>query len=444
MSKASDIHEWKKSERGVTLLLAALTMFVVLAMAALAIDVASLYVAKSESQRSAEAGAMAAARTLVAAGVTGDPSNSSDIWQTACAAAIQQAQFVAGQNKVGGVAPSAAQVTVTFPNAPNKTDCSGTNSIFGINPQVAVSVQRNDLPTFFSRIWRKNPIIVSSSATAEAFNPSNSGSIAGGQGVPVVPHCVKPWIIPNRDPDHGGDSFFDPTGTTGIITHPGPNPTGVIGELITLQDDCQPPPGNLSGCAWNKLQPNPPVWAPPNKLEYVLASMSSPPSTSLPSCAGSSVYEQNIEACNPTPFSCVGANNGTVDFSDYTHQDTKNGIECLIHQSGPDTLDPTSPPLVRAGSGNPLLGTVKSGDVITVSDSVITIPIYDGAAIPNTGQVKIIGFMQAFLNPDGVSVSGNGTFDIKVLNIVGCDSTSGTSPISGGGISPIPVRLIHQ
>ena len=313
MSKASDIHEWKKSERGVTLLLAALTMFVVLAMAALAIDVASLYVAKSESQRSAEAGAMAAARTLVAAGVTGDPSNSSDIWQTACAAAIQQAQFVAGQNKVGGVAPSAAQVTVTFPNAPNKTDCSGTNSIFGINPQVAVSVQRNDLPTFFSRIWRKNPITVSSSATAEAFNPSNSGSVGGGQGVPVAPHCVKPWIIPNLDPDpvHGvGSTLFDPT--SGAISKPGPYPAGVIGEAITLEDDCLPAPGNLSGCAWNKLKNKTLVATLPDNLEYVVASMSSPPSSSLPSCAGSSTYEQNIEACNPTQLVlCQGRSAGT-------------------------------------------------------------------------------------------------------------------------------------
>src|SRR3989449_11653058 len=89
MSEANNIYEWNKNQRGVTLLLAALTMFVVLAMAALAIDVASLYVAKSESQRSAEAGAMAAARTLVAGGGTGDPSNSSGTRQTDCAAAIQ-------------------------------------------------------------------------------------------------------------------------------------------------------------------------------------------------------------------------------------------------------------------------------------------------------------------------------------------------------------------
>jgi Flp pilus assembly protein TadG len=441
MSKASDIYERKKGERGVTLLLAALTMFVVLAMAALAIDVATLYLAKSEAQRAADAAALAAARALVAAGVTGDPSNASGTWQIACTTAIQEAKSVAALNKIGGVAPSAARVTVTFPSAANKTDCSGTNSVFGINPQVAVSVQRDDLPSFFSRIWGKNPIPVSSSATAEAFNPSNSGSIGGGQGVPVAPHCVKPWIIPNRDPDpvHGvGSTLFDPT--SGAISNPGPYPAGVIGEAITLHDDCT---GPNSGCAWNNLRKN-----PPDPGHYVIALETAPPSTSLPSCAGSSSYEQNIEACNPTPFSCIGTNNGTVDFSDNTHQDTQNGIQCLIREPGADTLDminfPTSPPLVRAGSGNPLLGTVKSGDIITASDSVITIPIYDdhlGLVIPNTGQVNIIGFMQAFL---GNSVPGSGQIPITVLNIVGCGTNSGTSPIVGGGVSPIPVRLIHQ
>ena len=87
-----------------------------------------------------------------------------------------------------------------------------------------------------------------------------------------------------------------------------------------------------------------------------------------------------------------------------------------------------------------MLGTVKSGDIITASDSIVTIPIYDGGSIPNTGQVNIIGFMQAFL--DGVG--GPGNIQITVLNITGCGTNSGISPIVGGGISPIPIRLIHQ
>jgi hypothetical protein len=29
-----------------------------------------------------------------------------------------------------------------------------------------------------------------------------------------------------------------------------------------------------------------------------------------------------------------------------------------------------------------------------------------------------------------------------VMNVIGCGSTSGT-PISGGGVSPIPVRLVQ-
>src|SRR5712691_5896596 len=160
---------WKNQERGVTLLLVAVDMVAVLAMAALAIDISTLYVTRSEAQRAADAAAVAGAKALVAAGVTGDPNNSSGIWQTACTLATQQAQSVAAQNKIGGVSISAAQTTVTFPNAPS-ADCSGTSVNFGVNPQVKVSVQRTDLPIFFSRMWSRNLPAVSASATAEAFN----------------------------------------------------------------------------------------------------------------------------------------------------------------------------------------------------------------------------------------------------------------------------------
>jgi len=439
----------RKQERGVTLLLVAVIMVVVLAMAALAIDISTLYVARSESLRAAEAAAVAGAKALVAAGVTGDPNNSSGSWQTACTLATQQAQSVAAQNKIAGVSLSAAQVTVTFPNAPS-ADCSGTNLNFGVNPQVKVSVQRTDLPIFFARIWRRTPASLSAAATAEAFNPSNSSSVTGGQGVPVAPRCVKPWIIPNCDPGHatpannplcpaGVASLIDPN--SGAISNPGPNTAGgVIGEAITLQDDCS---NNQSGCAWADL--NPPQTPGPGV--YVVASMPPPPSGALPSCVGSSSYEQNIEACNPTPFSCVSVpapgGNATVDFTNNTHQDTKSGIECLTHQPGPDILASALPLQIQAGANNPLLGsTVRTGDDISTSDSIITIPIYDGLAVPSTGQVNIIGFMQAFIDAGGIP--GNGRIPIKVLNIAGCGSNSGTTPVVGGGISPIPVRLIHQ
>src|SRR5579863_2350394 len=65
-------------EQGQTILLVAISLVSLLAMAALAIDVVTLYVAKSEIQRAADAVALAGAKAIADSGVTsvqiGDPS----------------------------------------------------------------------------------------------------------------------------------------------------------------------------------------------------------------------------------------------------------------------------------------------------------------------------------------------------------------------------------
>jgi len=181
-------------ERGVTMALVALAIFSIIAMAALSIDIGTLYQASAEAQRSADAAALAGARVLSLSGMTGDPTNKSGDWSAACNAAMQMAQAVASQDTVGGVAPPPP--TVTF----SATDGSGCTSVgaFGVNPMVTVKVTQSNLPTYFSRIWGSAGSGVSATATAEVFNPSNSGSFAGGEMVPVQPRCVKPWIVPNR------------------------------------------------------------------------------------------------------------------------------------------------------------------------------------------------------------------------------------------------------
>src|ERR1700686_5251977 len=62
-------------QRGVTIALVALSMVVIIGMAALAIDVGTLYQAKAEAQRAADAAALTAARVISISGVTGDPTN---------------------------------------------------------------------------------------------------------------------------------------------------------------------------------------------------------------------------------------------------------------------------------------------------------------------------------------------------------------------------------
>src|SRR5713226_8226666 len=73
----------RSRERGVTMALVALAMVGIIAMAALSIDVGTLYQASAEAQRSADASALAGARVLSLSGMTGDPTNSSGQWSAA-------------------------------------------------------------------------------------------------------------------------------------------------------------------------------------------------------------------------------------------------------------------------------------------------------------------------------------------------------------------------
>src|SRR5579864_466213 len=245
----------RHGERGITMVLVAMALVAIVAMAALSIDVVTLYLAREEAQRSADAAALAAARVLSLLGVTGAATTDTDptYWQAICGGntgvATQAAQAVGTQNSVGNVA---ATVTVTYSAGNNgtissNTDCSALPDAFGVNPMVTVQIQQTGLPTFFSRIWRRNTNTVNATASAEAFNPSNSGNLGNqtsGTISPVQPRCVKPWIVPNLDPLNSSTScttncqpFVDPN--DGHILNPGislngTNSGGVIGERFRL------------------------------------------------------------------------------------------------------------------------------------------------------------------------------------------------------------------
>src|ERR1700680_5128930 len=104
-------------EAGITMVLVAVAMVAILSMAALSIDVVTLYLAKEEAQRSADAAALAAARILSILGITGTAGNANApaAWAAICGGpsspATQTASAVGMQNAVGGLA---ATVTVTY------------------------------------------------------------------------------------------------------------------------------------------------------------------------------------------------------------------------------------------------------------------------------------------------------------------------------------------
>ena len=446
----------KHDERGVTMILVVLAMLSMLGIVALAIDVITLYSARSETQRAADSAALVAAKMLVDAGVTGDPGNAA-LQTTAQTIATTAAKDVARQSVIAGRPIQAADVTVTFPNGANTAQ-------FSINPQVRVTVQNANLPTFFSRIWSRAALTVRATASAEGFNPSNATTITGGATAPVIARCVKPFIVPNCDPIHAGGgcggagaTFFNTA--TGTITNPGAAPGGIIGEQFQMVSNCGPGPG--PGCA-----AQPPTVGPGgggSRLYYYPAQIPAATNSCPAACGGGTNFENDTSCCNPTPISCgtappaaPGVNQLTIDGTVYPEGGggpAQNGVECLIHQrpgNGMDNLTlPISYPMqIEVGNNHPLAGTVLSAnDPVTTSDSLVIVPVYDdttgGGAAP-AGPVNIIGFLQVFVNqafPGGGGPKA-GEFQVTVVNVIGCGATATAAPVSAS--SAIPVRLIHQ
>src|SRR5580700_7617081 len=139
-------------ERGVTMALVALAIFSIIAMAALSIDIGTLYQASAEAQRAADAAALAAARTISVSGLTGDPANGATdgTWAAVCGGtsspATEAAIAVAQQNTVGGVAVPTTSITVTYSAGSAGTgasNCSGAGPGFAVNPTVTVKVTQS-------------------------------------------------------------------------------------------------------------------------------------------------------------------------------------------------------------------------------------------------------------------------------------------------------------
>ncbi len=426
-------------ERGVTVVTTAFAMVVLLSMSALAIDLAFLYVGRSEAQRAADAAALAGAKQFVDSGFT-----SGVIPQAAVKTlATQAAEAVGSQNFVGGQPAVILDTDVTF-------DFSIPN-----DPRITVTVARDanhpggPLPTFFAKVFGVHSANVSAKATAEAYNPLT------GTGPPVGYTCLKPWLLPNCDPDPshttpvnpncpGGPSakFVDPKNCANTavpeICYPGAvKRGGVIGQKMTIK------PGSPS-------QPS----GPSKYYEVYLPPGPNPPP--CPACAkggggggglpSGATYRQNIECCNTNPIPCgsqtiqpiVGNKVGP----------TRQGVDCLIHQPGQDVLDTSVTPFrIIGGSNNPnpALRGVKG---MTSSDSIVTIPLYDGSTLcPGMAcqpTVNVVGFLEVFIKDE---TSPQGTVEAYILNVSGCGgggSSGGSTPPPLMGASSVPIRLIRN
>jgi Putative Flp pilus-assembly TadE/G-like len=414
-------------ERGATLVLVAVSLVVLLSAAALAIDLGILYVARSEAQRAADAAALAGAYTFVTSGCTSHGGCVSGGPQETLAR--QQAELIGAQNGIIGQGAQIqdGDISFTYPTPEE--------------PQITVSVERtaargNAVPTIFARIFGVTSSGVSATATAEAYNPSGAASGSPSVGT----NCVAPFLVPNCDPNHynspaGNDNtacasssgyFINPT--TGAIEN-GSSPGSVVGQTWQLHYGSTGPSDGAAPSQW-----------------YMVAYNGSQSGSNL---------RQYISQCSPVTINCGdtlqtynGKSNGPVD----------QGVEDRIHATGlgmnqgQDTIDTSvGPPFpITGGLNNPdssLVGQTYFGP----SDSVVTVPVYDGSALSAGGStVTVIGFMQLFLQ----DANHSGTSDYVnavIMNVSGCPNSSVTSNGSGTsstvtstGGSPIAVRLIHQ
>jgi hypothetical protein len=454
-----------RGERGQTILLVAVSIVSLLAMAALAIDVVSLYVASTEIQRSADAAALAGAKAIADSGYTTLQPGDTNLGAAqllaqsmATQAILAIVQAATPVNQVAGGSPVQVGGSPVFTWLPNN------------NPHVTVTLQLTNLPTFFARVWGSKSAIATASATAEAYNPSNLQNFT-----PIQTTCVKPWLVGNTDPDNGGAQFVTPA--TGQVETPPATP--LIGEQFYLSSDC----GNDKNNDCFSLTVVPPQnrsFNGKNVLYFVPAQVATnpgdicPSSTASPCGGGNPPAEKSaIECCNISPYTC----GGNVSNANWTQtldpaypgdatSDLATGTECLTHASGEgptltgqDTLDwntapfPSGPPKITAGSGP------QVGKFVSTSSSIVTVPILDNTTFVNGPPyaVTVVGFLQAFvnevddLNPgDCCGVGHHSDVLITVMNVIGCSNHetsgapgNGNPPVTGGnGASPIPVRLI--
>jgi hypothetical protein len=475
--------EPRPQERGFTMALVAVALVTIIVMAALSIDLGTLYQAKAEAQRAADAAALTAARVVSLSGITG-AAVASDLtaWPQICGGATSLATLAAidvaqaQQNFVSGVAIPTPNISVGYSSgntAGTNADCSSVGVNFNVNPTVTVTVTSAKLPIFFARVFSIVPgaktfanITTSATASAEVFNPSSSSPM-----IPVNPRCVKPWIVPNQDPGSTPlKGFVDPA--TGSILSQGVSPNGVIGETFSLDVDCGRSRGRGGRCVLNE-QPQANPGANPT-LDYVPGQVLSAPiaiaaNSKIGACAdvNNNDYTEAVAGCDQaTVYACGVAGGNTVELTEDPgppRNDSVNGAQCLINATdatpnspptnGQDYLAPGAAPYtypfqILAGGNSALLAAnplaATSGSQITSSPSIVSVPIYDNTAPKTlngfgTTAVTIVGFLQVFINSvDGVS----GNINVTVMNVAGCSNAATNPPVYG--TSPVPIRLITQ
>ena len=425
------------AERGATIIVVTICLAALVGMAALAIDIASLYVARGEAQRAADAAALAGASIFVRSGIT----SVSGMDQTAiCQSAQAAAAAIAAKNSIAGQTP-----TIT-------SSCAFDTADLPENPRITVKVQSGTLPTFFAKIWGGAASTATATVTAEAYNQSGSNT------PPVLLTSVKPWLIPNCDPASSAlpcaSGYF--VNSDGTLTK-----NNFIGQTIQLNSvsgDIGQTGGNGAGALtfyplnFTNITPSPNLLCPSTGI--------------VPSCSPVRTINNyfNDIACSVQISSQVAMQCGQqigfgqsvrVQTGGTIDSDTINGASCLIHQgsdgTGQDLISASlgAPATITGGENNP--DTDLNGITnISRSDSIVTVPLYDGRALCISGRfgpscrtaVPVLGFLQ--LGILQANTSGTPQLNAVIVNAVGCNASAIPSATGITSNAAIPVRLVRN
>ncbi len=225
-----------RSNRGITLIMAGAGMFCFLGFVALAVDMGMLYRVRNDSQNIADAAALAGAREAFIV-PNGDK----------VAAAKQGAKSAASANYTPESAADIRLRDADILVVDNATEHT-----------VKVTIRRtvangNPVTTFFAPIVGIPAASVTATATAEAYIPTG-----GPSGPRFGTQCIKPWLLPDINPNTGQPYSPADIGTDIIIKGGNPQTDAVEpGQFYPLDlqyngitpncPSCEDPASNTTG-----------------------------------------------------------------------------------------------------------------------------------------------------------------------------------------------------
>ena len=400
----------KQTEGGYVLVTVAATLIILVGFTALAIDSGVLYADRTQSQRAADAAALAGAVTFVVDTKSSQP-----------ATAEAHARAAALNNTVMGVPIASAEVDVCVGDASSGT-CNPDPSL----KRVKVTITRQE-STFFARIWGTSSVTTRVEATAEASS------------APTSAMCLKPFFIPNT-------AFLpvpDPSNPPSQCTACGSGNVLVDVNTFSKTPFAQ---GLIDNDTSFIVKPQDPHSALAPSQFYLLDLPSNSGNT------GKNGYKDNIETCLNTATVCRDSYNVITG---NTVGPTRSGIQNLIgdpplysYQAvgqykylADGTIHDTSKALVVAPIWNPCATALPDGTLLCPNPNNPSAPNLGGQFPSGSGSnvppISIIGFALVFID----SVDNQEGVHVHLIDVMACGPD--ISDPDGSSAYSIPVRLIR-